>query len=245
MQASLSLSAVRTLNDKRVISQEMIRAACTDSTFSFLAESNLANQAIEHNDIDIELLNATLYFYINKKRDKGRRTAYQPNQFLFNSCKRIVEKYSGGTLLRFEKKKKRFLNAIKKQAKAANFHGNYLKGYCDYLPVMKISVKGKYIFDEDYDDGMHLFFHKKKRKKKITKGSRKDLKPIESHTYLSLAELIFKRSKVFNRSAAISGKQYSQLGCYVSVYQKNEKKIPKVKVVWVVGGYRLEGLKEN
>ncbi|MEM9091171.1 MAG: DUF4255 domain-containing protein [Cyanobacteria bacterium P01_F01_bin.53] len=48
-------SAVRTLNDKRVISQDMIRAACTDSTFSFLAGSDLANQVQHINLLPLDL----------------------------------------------------------------------------------------------------------------------------------------------------------------------------------------------
>ena len=48
-------SAVRTLNDKRVINQDMIRAACTDSTFSFLADSNLANQVQHINLLPLDL----------------------------------------------------------------------------------------------------------------------------------------------------------------------------------------------
>ncbi|MEM9483480.1 MAG: DUF4255 domain-containing protein, partial [Cyanobacteria bacterium P01_F01_bin.116] len=48
-------SAVRTLNDKRVISQDMIRAACTDSTFSFLASSDLANQLQHINLLPLDL----------------------------------------------------------------------------------------------------------------------------------------------------------------------------------------------
>ncbi len=48
-------SAVRTLNDKRVITQDMIRAACTDSTFSFLADSNLANQVQTINLLPLDL----------------------------------------------------------------------------------------------------------------------------------------------------------------------------------------------
>ncbi|MEO0867640.1 MAG: DUF4255 domain-containing protein [Cyanobacteria bacterium J06642_11] len=48
-------SVVRTLNDKRVISQDMIQDACTDSTFSFLANSDLANQLQHINLLPLDL----------------------------------------------------------------------------------------------------------------------------------------------------------------------------------------------
>ena len=48
-------SVVQTLNDKRVITQEMLRDACNDSTMSFLRESDLANQAQQINVLPLDL----------------------------------------------------------------------------------------------------------------------------------------------------------------------------------------------
>ena len=48
-------SVVRTLNDKRVITQQMIRAACADTTFSFLANSRLADQVQQINLLPLDL----------------------------------------------------------------------------------------------------------------------------------------------------------------------------------------------
>ncbi|MEO0457817.1 MAG: DUF4255 domain-containing protein [Cyanobacteria bacterium P01_A01_bin.114] len=48
-------SVVRTLNDKRVITQAMIREACNDTTFSFLRESNLADQVQKINIMPLDL----------------------------------------------------------------------------------------------------------------------------------------------------------------------------------------------
>ncbi|MDX2096779.1 MAG: DUF4255 domain-containing protein [Leptolyngbyaceae cyanobacterium bins.59] len=48
-------SVIRTLNDKRVIDQSMIRAACRDSTLSFLQDSDLADQVQQISVIPIDL----------------------------------------------------------------------------------------------------------------------------------------------------------------------------------------------
>ena len=48
-------SVVKSLNDNRVMTQEMIRAACNDSTFSFLAESDLADQVHTINLLPLDL----------------------------------------------------------------------------------------------------------------------------------------------------------------------------------------------
>jgi Pvc16 N-terminal domain len=48
-------SVMRTLNDQRVIDQDIIRAACRDSTLPFLQESNLADQVQQINIVPLDL----------------------------------------------------------------------------------------------------------------------------------------------------------------------------------------------
>lgn len=48
-------SVMRTLNDKRIINQEMIQAACRDSTLPFLGESNLASQVQQISIVPLDL----------------------------------------------------------------------------------------------------------------------------------------------------------------------------------------------
>jgi len=48
-------SVMRVLNDKRVITQDMIRAACRDSTLPFLQDSNLADQVQQLGIVPIDL----------------------------------------------------------------------------------------------------------------------------------------------------------------------------------------------
>jgi len=48
-------SVVRTLNDRRVMTKEMIRDACQDTTFSFLRESDLADQVQQINIMPLDL----------------------------------------------------------------------------------------------------------------------------------------------------------------------------------------------
>lgn len=48
-------SVMRTLNDKRVINQDMIRAACRDSTLPFLQRSNLADQVQQISVVPLDL----------------------------------------------------------------------------------------------------------------------------------------------------------------------------------------------
>ncbi|HEY9906431.1 MAG TPA: Pvc16 family protein [Thermosynechococcaceae cyanobacterium] len=48
-------SVVRSLNDKRVINQDMIRAACRDATLPFLQESNLADQVQQIGVVPLDL----------------------------------------------------------------------------------------------------------------------------------------------------------------------------------------------
>lgn len=48
-------SVIRTLNDKRIITQDMIQVACRDSTLPFLQESNLAEQIQQISIVPLDL----------------------------------------------------------------------------------------------------------------------------------------------------------------------------------------------
>jgi len=174
------------------------------NTVSFF-ESKLADQTIDLENIDEDLINATLYFYINKKRTERRRKAFHRNESLFQTCQNFTEKYSGNSLKRFRKKKTRFEKLLKKSLKQTEFNGTYFNGLVDYIPLLKFNKKKKYVYDEEFNDGENLFFYKKKKRKQ-------PLISIEVHTYLSLAERIFKRSNFQERSRSISGKESLYFG---------------------------------
>jgi hypothetical protein len=48
-------SVVRTLNDRRTITQDMIRSTCEDTTFTFLRDSNLADQIQQMSIVPLDL----------------------------------------------------------------------------------------------------------------------------------------------------------------------------------------------
>ena len=198
-------------------------------------ESRISEQIIDVENIDEELLNATFIFTINKLRNKGRRRTLKPNEELLQTCKNIVTKYSGNTFLRFNKNKKhkkRFKKILKKRAKEANFNGIFIEGKVDYLPLIKIKKKKRYIYDETIDEGKHLFFYKKKKK---NYNNKKEFRPIEYHTYQSFIDSFFR----YQSNSKIKAKYFSEIGAYIQVVQKSKKKIPYAKIIWVVGGFRL------
>lgn len=211
-------------------------------TYQSFFETNLPDQEIDVNDIDEELLNATLFFYINKKRAKGRRKALIPSESLFMACSNILEKYSGNTInklgtyssnkRRNKKKNSKLQKILKKHSKGNGFKGSFVSAELMYLPVMKISKGEKYFFDDELEEGENNFFFGKKNKRK------KDPTPIASHSYLSLVKQIIKQ-----KPRQIKAKQFSELGCQIQIVQKSKKKIPYVKVIWMLGGYRLSLVK--
>jgi len=206
------------------------------NTKSFF-EAKLSDAKIELDNIDLELINATLFFNINKKRGKGRKKEFRNSPELNNTCKSIVEKYSGSSLKRLRWKEHRIEKIVKKQSPQYNFNGSYTDVVVDFLPLLKIRDKQKYIYNNEQSDEDIFFFSKNKK-------STLPYKPIPHHTYQSLIESILKRSGVMRGSSQIRNKGFSELGCYISIEQQTPKKIPYAKMVWIVGGYRL-GLIED
>lgn len=223
---SISMSSSR--SDENIIDDnEYLENYTTESFFN----SGIAEQTIDINNIDVDLLNATLFFYFDKKRIKGRRPSFSPNTELNLACKNIIKKYSGRTLRRYKKKKLKFNKIVSKRVKEAMFDGTYTEGFTDYVSLIDYKESKKYI----YENG-DFFYVKNKKQKKINPS----LDPIPKHTYLSFAESIRKRQSFFGFNSQLRSKHFSQAGCFISITQKNKKKIPYAKVVWILGGYRLD-----
>ena len=199
-------------------------------------KSQLSDATLEIDNIDLELLNATLFFTLNKKRG-SRKKELGINKELINTCESIVKKYSGNSFRRFRSKKNRIRKIAKKYCLQNNFQGTYTDVVVDYSPLLKIRDKQKYIYNnEEQDDD--VFFFSKKRK------STAPLKPIAKYTYQSFIETIIKRTGRMNGMTQIRNKGFSEIGCYISIEQKNPKKIPYAKMIWIVGGYRLGLIEE-
>lgn len=65
------------------------------------------------------------------------------------------------------------------------------------------------------------------------------LKPVNHHSYLSLAEKLLKKTAHSKRNKLLSSKGLSAWGCAIRIDQKEEKRLPYLTVVMVGGGYRL------
>jgi len=207
------------------------------NTQSFF-DTELSDATIQLDQIDLELLNATLFFTLNKKRTRGWRKELSFNSTLSQTCKFIVEKYSSSGLQRFRNKKNRIIKLGKKYSTANNFHGAYTDIVSDGIPLLKIRDNQKYIYDNTLDDENVFFFRKRKK-------NTAPHKPISIHTYQSLVDALISRSGRMNGMSGIRNKSFSEFGCYIAIEQRTPKRIPHAKMVWMVGGYRLGLVKES
>ena len=63
--------------------------------------------------------------------------------------------------------------------------------------------------------------------------------PIPSHTYQSFVEECFKRMAKIGCQKVLGAKEYETVGIALDLKQKTETRMPFVKVLLIVGGYRL------
>ena len=195
-----------------------------------------ANQQIELDNIDVELLNTTLFNTLNKKRTKGKRTALKFSPTLTQACKYVVENRSVTGLQRLRNKKNQANRIGEKCVKEHDFYGAYTNIVTDAIPLLKIKDKQKYTYNDELDDGVLFYFDYGKKAK--TDQS------IPIHTYQSLVDQFITRSGKMNGMSEIKNKTYSEFGCYISIEQKTPEKIPYAKMTWMVGGYRLGLVKD-
>ena len=231
-------SHVEFIDNKTLITNKLENNYITSYDTESFFNAQLSDAPIELGNIDLELLNATLFFTLNKKRTKGRKKKLRPSDELFKTCKYIVEKYSGNSLKRFRSKKNRIQKLVKKACVQNDFNGTYTDVVVDFLPLLNIREKQKYVYNNKHDDDLVFFFPKRRK-------STSPQKPIPNHTYQSWVEKIISRSGKMNGMSSIRNKGFSEIGCYISIEQRTPRKIPYAKMIWIVGGYRLNLLEED
>lgn len=225
----ITLSFTSSTNHKHLSYKQLDNTYLEDYNTQSFFKAELSEASIQLDNIDLELLNATLFFTLNKKRMRGRKKELHFNSSLIQTCKFIVEKYSSSGLQRFRNKRNRIKKLGKKYSEANNFKGTYTDIIAYGIPLLKIRGNQKYIYDNTLDEE-NVFFFKKKKKNSTPP------KPISAYSYQSLIDTFISRS---GGMSGIRNKSFSEFGCYIAIEQRTPKKIPHAKIVWMMGGYRL------
>lgn len=186
---------------------------------------------IDYENFDSEYLATLLFALLNGQREKSRRQAFSYSYRLQELAESVVKEKRGTYFRQSNQKRKRLLKKLNLKVKTSEYQGRYLDCSADFLPLLPLKEGEKYY----YEGGERKFFKYDKEKKKA--------EPVGEYTYEALAEEILRRtSRVVGRTFR-STKNHVDFGCFIKTEQKANNRMPRIKVLCIIGGYRLGQLK--
>lgn len=223
--------STRLLNnlDSSYVAKNAIIASFPDSTFY---ESKKGEKRIDLQKIDQELLNAALYFAINRARKKRNRTEleYVPDlEFAAFNCTQYYTKSKFKSPKRGRAKFEKVLYLLSLKSKRDQ---HLISTNVAYTSLLDIS-KRKKIKKRKNGKGHYEWFFLNALKEEV-------LIPLLSYNDFA-AKVVEILSKGSNKKFFYSD-SFETMGCYIQLDKNTvlSSKGPKVKVIQIVGGKRLK-----
>lgn len=203
--------------------------------------SGLADEELDLLDVDNELLNAVVFFTINKYRKKKRRKEFKHSKELDKCATGYVSYYRFSSFRQTKGNQKKSKKAAKYGADKFGFKGAYIRViYSQKAMLDKDKLKHFYhdvkASREDGDDiGMYYG-------NRPSRGDTSVQTPIEPYTYRSFADDLVKQWFKGRNSRLSKSKALTYASCYVLLDSKTmfKSKVPSAKVILIFGGFRTE-----
>ncbi|MES2761192.1 MAG: hypothetical protein V4677_03255 [Bacteroidota bacterium] len=189
---------------------------------------------------DYDLLKQLVLDKINNKRARKAKTILQNNAALQLTSDNYTQTLRAS---KFESTNENKLRINRKIKKACKFNG-YKNAFVDYhiTSINCVNFKGsKFYHDrEDTDTKTHLFVGTRPTKKEKADEKFKAV-PIKLYTYQELADLIAKQFISDEGSFKILNNGFDKYGFSLAVEQRTlfRHKLPKIKMIVIVGGNRI------
>ncbi len=200
-------------------------------------ESGIAQEALDLENVDQELLSATVFFTFNKIRAKKRRAPLAFNQKLYKSVYTYGNYYRLGSFKRRDGNIRKARKCVKYVATQEQYHGAFQKVFIQQSQAINKKKRASYHYDRKAEEGTGYYYGDKPK----VKDSVKELKPIEPYTYEEFANEVVKMWFRGSNAKFSKGKAYTEGACYVFIHHKNVRKryIPYARVLLVIGGRRM------
>ena len=201
------------------------------------------NTPVDPLDIDQEKLNAALFIALNEQRRRMHRSRliYSPtlDMLAFQYCSELSRAKFNPTAGNVKRMEKYLYLASQK----VGFELGYVTAVTNRVKLLNYNAsKNHFYYSKDEDTDLHLFYGDRSD----VRDSSKVLKPIPYHTYTTLARSIVKQSFKGKQARKLRLKQYTRMACWIYPIERSigGKSIPEAKIMIVLGGSRLQGIKE-
>ncbi len=200
------------------------------------------NKLLSVNGFDEDLMNDLVFSLVNKERIRKGVEVLDKEETLSAVAKEYQSKFEFRRFKNVGKIERKVERKLVLKTRDLGFKGGLV------LPVVAqeeaIDYKnGKLFFydKKDFKTEFHLFYGEKPRKTDKDKTRAE----IPHHSYLSFAKDLLQNLASKNKKNLYS-KSYKWGGLHLQWYYKsiNKKKIPRIKMIFILGGYQTAGMWE-
>ncbi len=189
---------------------------------------------------DYSLLKNLVLEKLNQKRAKKNNTTLTNNASLQITANTYVSLFSYTKLEKNEKNKLRINKKIKKNCQLNGYKNAFIDYHIASINCMNFNNKIFYYDKEDAETTTHLFIGNKPTKKEKAKDGFV-ANPIKPYSYNQLADLIVRQFVTDDGSFKILNNGFDKFGFELAVERRTlfKKKIPKIKIIIILGGNRI------
>ncbi|MBL4592592.1 MAG: hypothetical protein JKX68_02120 [Flavobacteriales bacterium] len=201
--------------------------------------SGLSEEELIPYDIDQELLNATVFFMLNKVRKQKHRKALAFSPKLELSAYNFVKQYSVFKFRKLKNNNARISKVLPFLFKKLSVKQGISKGLVVLPQLVDYKFGKRFYYDKnDNETDLQMFYGRKRDSDKEEEGLLKI--PIPTFTYKSFAEKLIKNLVSGYSGRFARSKSYTMSACYVEVDEKSlyRRKIPRARVIIILSGKR-------
>jgi hypothetical protein len=189
---------------------------------------------------DEQIMNSLVFELINEKRIENGVEVLKREEALSTVAKQYQSKFEFRRFKYPEKVERKIERKLALKTRKIGFKGGLVLPVVGQGNAIDYKKGETFFYDKkETETEFHLFYGEKPRKKD------KDISRVEipHHTYLSFAKDFLENLESKNKKKLYS-KSYKWGGLYFQWYYKsiNKKKIPQMKMIFILGGYQTAGM---
>jgi len=191
-----------------------------------------AQQKVDPESFDFELLETTLLSKIEKRRPKLNTTTFRTTNQLSKISETLLEKYSFGYIKYAMRKNRLSKRKWSRVVDQGGFKGTYSAVAITSAPLYDFPKKAKVYYDKS---DLENPFYYKQWKKQVA---------LSTYTYESLVDKLLNNAAFSDSRKLLRSKGLSEIGYAFRLEDRGEGKMPYISVAITAGGYRLQRLND-
>lgn len=207
--------------------------------FNSFFNGGMASTKLDVYNVNQELLDATLFFAINRWRYKHHRSILTHSSSLDKITHTFVSELRGRRFSDNTNRRYRINKYVNRCWKFIGFNGGMNAVNIEYVQSVNYLRGRKFYYNKKAGNSLNLFYGKRPTGKDTLKSIPS---PIQAYTYESFVNYLLSRMLLGKTGKNLRAKAYSSFSCRVMIdcTTLNRTKIPYAKAMVVFGGYRLK-----